>query len=98
MRVALLALWAGGDRSLAEDFLGRSAAKKVESWSDTREALDHTQTVPLARWYRSLRSLASETVRKAELQAIRRVTDALPGAASMKPRHRSSTKKKQTAT
>jgi hypothetical protein len=58
--VALLAIWANGDRRLAADFLRQSGDKKMESIAMTELAGDPGEVTPLARWYTDLRSPGSD--------------------------------------
>src|ERR1700719_1935769 len=51
LRVALLALWGGGDRRLAADFLLQSADRKMESVA-AAEPIGNPGALPLLpRWY-----------------------------------------------
>jgi DNA-binding PadR family transcriptional regulator len=84
LRVALLAMWGGGDRRLAADFLRQSADKKMESIATIE--LSGDATAPLARWYADLRSETAKAVLRAESDAIRAMAEALPRSLTGKPR------------
>src|SRR5277367_4465628 len=56
LRVALLTLWAGGERHLAAGFLRQSADKKVESIEVSEQDSSSDLSAPLAAWYGKLRS------------------------------------------
>ena len=70
LRVALLILWAGGERRLAVDFLRQSAIKRAESIESVAEAGQSEPSVPLASWYSSLRSDAVKALLAAEFSAL----------------------------
>jgi len=78
LRVALLALWAGGERQLAIEFLRQSAARKLESVAAFEETKDQELVAPLAVWYRKLRSSAVTVQLKGESAAALVVAEALP--------------------
>jgi len=90
LRVALLALWAGGGRRLATDFLHQSAARKLESVATLEESTDQELVAPLAFWYRKLRSSVAMAQLKGESAAALTMADALPKSLSGKllPRKR----------
>ena len=85
LRVALLAIWAGGDRRLAADFLRQSGSKRMEAIVTTEPAGDPGGVAPLAGWYTDLRSEASKALWKAESEAIRATADALPRKLTGRP-------------
>jgi DNA-binding PadR family transcriptional regulator len=87
LRVALLALSAGGDRRQAADFLRRSADRKMESIGAPETIDDLSALAPLARWYSDLRSSAARTLLTAESSTIRAMADALPWKLSDKPKY-----------
>ena len=60
LRVALLAIWAGGERQMAADFLRRSGDLKVESVATAELASDAVS--PLARWYADLRTSTAKAL------------------------------------
>lgn len=95
LRVALLALWGGGDRRLAAEFLRQSADKKTASMAVTEQGGDSGALAPLGRWYSELRSASAKALLTAESAAIRAVADALPRNLSAKPRLSSRAKKQQ---
>jgi DNA-binding PadR family transcriptional regulator len=85
LRVALLALSAGGGRGQAADFLQRAADRKMESIGSPVPINDLKALAPLARWYRELRSSTARTLLTAESSAIRGIAEALPRNLSGKP-------------
>jgi DNA-binding PadR family transcriptional regulator len=93
LRVALLALWGGGDRGIAAGFLQESANKKIET--DAEPASDPGAVAPLARWYCEMRSVAAKALLTAECSAIRAMADTLPRNLAGKTRRRVPTPKKQ---
>ncbi len=76
LRVALLAIWAGGDHRLAADFLRQCGNLKMESVAAT--ALKSDAVAPLARWYTDLRSSTAKAMLAAEAEAISAMVDSLP--------------------
>jgi len=84
LRVALLALWAGGARRLATDFLHQSAARKLKSVATLEENTDQKSAVPLAAWYQKLRSAAAMAQLKGESTAASTMADVLPRSLSGK--------------
>jgi DNA-binding PadR family transcriptional regulator len=78
LRVALLILWAGGERRLAVDFLRQSAAKGAESIDGLSEDRSSDISAPLADWYSKLRSNTAKALLKAESAAALATADALP--------------------
>jgi hypothetical protein len=64
LRVALLALWVGGDRRLAADFLHQSAALRLETINKVEKPDGMASHRPLALWYRRLRSTSAESLIK----------------------------------
>jgi DNA-binding PadR family transcriptional regulator len=76
LRVALLAIWAGGDRRLAAGFLRQSGDLKMESVVATELTSD--AVAPLARWYTDLRASTAKALLAAEAEAIREMVDSLP--------------------
>lgn len=77
LRVALLALWVGGDRQLAVDFLRQSADHKLELASAVTGRDESALLPPLALWYRKLRSAAAESLAKGESVAALAMAKAL---------------------
>ena len=78
LRVALLALWVGGDRRLAADFLRQAAAQRIETICNA-ERPDGPASLPsLAIWYRKLRSTSAEALIKGEAAAALAMAKALP--------------------
>jgi DNA-binding PadR family transcriptional regulator len=84
LRVALLALWVGGDRQLASDFLRQSAAQRLESIGKVEEPDEPALLPPLAAWYRKLRSASAEAILKGEATAALAMAKALPRSTSGK--------------
>jgi DNA-binding PadR family transcriptional regulator len=78
LRVALLALWVGGDRRSAVDFLRLSAGKKLESIDAAKAEPSVSQPSSLGNWYRELRSLSAIALVNGEVEAIRSMAEALP--------------------
>ena len=94
LRVALLALLAGGDRRLAADFLRQSADMKVESAAAV-ESIGNPGELPLSQWYSYLRSSTAKALLTAESSAIRAMADALPRKLPGKLGHSTRAAKKQ---
>jgi DNA-binding PadR family transcriptional regulator len=78
LRVALLALWGGGDRGIAAEFLRESAYKKLETQEGGQPDGDPRKVTPLARLYGEMRSAAAKALLTAECSAIRAMADSLP--------------------
>ena len=78
LRVALLSLWAGGERRLAADFLRQSAAARVAAAKLIEEEDASNSPAPLASWYIRLRSSAAKVVLKGESTAALAMAEALP--------------------
>jgi hypothetical protein len=77
LRVALLALWVGGDRRRAADFLRLSAAQRLENICKVEKPDGPTPVPPLALWYRKLRSTSAEALIKGESAAALAMAKAL---------------------
>ena len=86
LRLALLAIWVGGDRRLAGDFLRQSAEKKTESIAAAELTGNPGAVAPLARWYTDLRSETAKALLTAESEAIRAIADSLPRSLTGKRR------------
>jgi hypothetical protein len=84
LRVALLAVWLGGDRRLGADLLRRSAEKKLESVRKVEEPDDSASLPMLALWYKRLRSTSAKTLIKGESAAALAMATALPRRPSSK--------------
>jgi hypothetical protein len=84
LRIALLVIWAGGDRRIAQSFLRQVGDMKMESVAATKLTSD--AVAPLARWYTDLRSSAGKALLAAEADAIRVVVDSLPKKLNGKPK------------
>jgi DNA-binding PadR family transcriptional regulator len=95
LRVALLALWGGGDRWLAADFLRQSADKKMESVTTAEPIRNLGALPPLPQWYSDLRSSTAKALLTAESAAIRAMADALPKKVSHGSSHGTRATKKQ---
>jgi DNA-binding PadR family transcriptional regulator len=78
LRVALLAVWLGGDRKLGADFLRQSARKRLKTITTVEELDDSTSLPPLAHWYRRLRSTSADALIKGESAAALAMAKALP--------------------
>ena len=78
LRVALLALWGGGERRLAVEFLRKSAVKKAKSMDWTEEENTLNPSATLAAWYSRLRSAAAKARLKGESAAMLSMAKALP--------------------
>jgi DNA-binding PadR family transcriptional regulator len=87
LRVALLAIWGGGDRRLAVDFLRQSADKKTESIAAAELTDNPGAVVPLAQWYTDLRSETARALLSAESESIRAMAEALPRKLPGRPAH-----------
>lgn len=84
LRVALLALWVGGDRRMAADFLRQSADQRLGAICNV-EKPDPLPSLPsLATWYRRLRSTSAEALIKGEAAAALAMAKALPKSRSSK--------------
>jgi DNA-binding PadR family transcriptional regulator len=84
LRAALLALWVGGDRGLAAEFLNQSASRKIEYLNSIEQRDDWAEVAPLARWYSSLRLATAKTLLEAESIAARTMAESLPRSISGK--------------
>lgn len=78
LRAALLALFVGGQRIRAAQFLRASADKKRVSIENSQRANDRQDRSSLASWYQRLRSESAQTLVEAEAGAILAVTGRLP--------------------
>ena len=84
LRVALLALWVGGDRRLAANFLRQSSAQRLETISNVEKPGGPAPLPSLALWYRRLRSTSAEALVKGESAAALAMAKALPRGRSSK--------------
>jgi glutathione S-transferase len=84
LRVALLALWVGGDRRQAADFLRKSAAQRLKFIGTVEERDKPASLPPLARWYRRLRSASAEALLQGESAAALAMAKKLPRSPSGK--------------
>jgi DNA-binding PadR family transcriptional regulator len=78
LRVALIALFVGGERKVAVDFLRRSAARKQETLVTALEVESPVTLPPLAHQYRDLRAESARALMKAEAVAAQAMAKALP--------------------
>ena len=78
LRVALLALWIGGDRQLAPGFLRQSAAQRINSVDRTEDMGELSSIPPLALAYRRLHSASAAALVKGESAAALAMAKALP--------------------
>lgn len=93
LRVALLALWVGGDRRLGADFLRQSAGKKLEATNLVEEP-DNTASYPrLALWYKRLRAASAKALIRGESAAALAMAKALPRKPSGKQKQGGATPK-----
>jgi DNA-binding PadR family transcriptional regulator len=86
LRVALLALWTGGDRPLAIQFLRQAADKKIELLTDIEDSNDSLEVAPLAHWYRALRLTAAKTLLEAESTTAQSMAEMFPRSLPRKSR------------
>ena len=86
LRVSLLALWIGGERRLAADFLEQSAARKLASLETVEESHAPGSGSALADWYSRLRSGSAKAILKAESAAATAMSAALPRNLRGRPR------------
>jgi DNA-binding PadR family transcriptional regulator len=93
LRVALLALWVGGDRRLAANFLRQSADHRLESADKLKEPTESASLPPLALWYRKMRSMSAQALIKGESAAAVAMAKALPRKPSVKRKQGRSTPK-----
>ena len=93
LRVALLALWVGGDRKLAVDFLRQSAEKMLKVIDTVAEPDDSASLPRLALWYRRLRSSSADAFIKGESAAALAMAKALPRSPSRKQKRGRATPK-----
>jgi hypothetical protein len=78
LRLALFALFVGGDRKVAVDFLRRSAARKQEALVSDLEVELPVTLPPLAYQYRNLRAELARALMRAEVIAAQAMAKALP--------------------
>jgi DNA-binding PadR family transcriptional regulator len=81
-----VALWSGGERRLAVDFLRESAAARAEAVMLTGVDNASNSSAPLAAWYIRLRSSAAKVLLKGESAAALAMADALPRNLSQSPK------------
>jgi hypothetical protein len=91
LRVALLALWIGGDRQLAAEFLCQSAARRLENISSPKRPDGSPPLQSLALWYRRLRLTSAEALVKGESAAALAMARALPRSVSGKQERKHTT-------
>jgi DNA-binding PadR family transcriptional regulator len=90
LRVALLALWIGGNRRLAADFLRQSSHQRLVA---TARVDEPASLPPLALWYRRLRSASAQALGRGESAAALAMARALPNSGSGKRRKARATPK-----
>jgi DNA-binding PadR family transcriptional regulator len=95
LRVALLAVWLGGDRKLGADFLRQSAGKRLKTMTAAGKPDDSASLPPLALWYRRLRSTSATALLKGESAAALAMAKALPRRLSGKQKQDGATSKPQ---
>ena len=86
LRVALLSLWAGGERRAAVDFLRQSATSRAEAVRLTKEDDASNSSALLASCYTRLRSSAAKVLLKGESAAALAMAEGLPGNLSRNPK------------
>jgi DNA-binding PadR family transcriptional regulator len=86
LRAALLALFVGGDRRLASEFLRGSAEKIRSSLRAARQQHAELDQPPLAAWYQRLRAEALKSVARAEASGILAISRRLPAKPTSKGR------------
>ncbi len=84
LRVALLAIAVGANRSVAAEFLRQSSITKIEAMTTLDQREESTKIPPLAHWYSALRLAAMKTLLEAESAAARSMAESLPRALSAK--------------
>ena len=97
LRVALLTLWAGGERHLAAGFLRQSADKKLGSFEVSEQDSSSDVSAPLAAWYGKLRSASAKALLRAESAAALAMAESLPRNLSRKRGQRSRTARQKRA-
>ncbi len=93
LRVALLALWLGGDRRLGAYFLRQSAEKRLKTMNTAEEPDDSASLPPLVLWYRRLRARSAEALIQGESAAALSMAKALPRRPSGKQKQSRATSK-----
>ncbi|MGB6132888.1 MAG: hypothetical protein WBG54_13990 [Acidobacteriaceae bacterium] len=78
LRVALLAVFVGGDRAAASDFLLRAAALRTPGPAKKDNTDEPTSLPPLALWYRRLRASSARALRAGESSAASAMAKSLP--------------------
>jgi len=86
LRVTLLALFVGGSRQSAVDFLLKSGARKLESLDLLQEPRLSAPLSSLALEYKLLRSKSAKILIKAESAAMKAIARSLPRIYAAKPR------------
>lgn len=86
LRIALLALFVGGDRRIAADFLRGSAKKKHSTLAVVHAPEGNPDQPLLACWYQRLRSEFAKTVVQAEAAGILHLARLLPAKRKAKRR------------
>jgi DNA-binding PadR family transcriptional regulator len=89
LRVALLALVVGADRTAAIGFLRQAAAYKDPPVANRDDTQDLSSLPPLARLYRTLRMDAGKALDRAESGAALAMTETLTSVRTRKPKHAS---------
>jgi DNA-binding PadR family transcriptional regulator len=78
LRVALLALFVGGERRIAAEFLRASAEKKQAAYAGSRQLEGQPDQPPLAAGYQRLRFDSAKSVIRAETAGILTMARRLP--------------------
>ena len=84
LRAALLALFVGGDRAAASNFLLGAAALTSPASAEDGNAGDSSSAPPLALWYRKMRASSARALRAAESSAALSMSKSLPRSARSK--------------
>ena len=73
-----MAIWIGGDRQLAADFLRQSATQKLKLIDAAEEPDQPASFPPLALWYGRLRAASAEALLQGEYAALLAMAKSLP--------------------
>jgi DNA-binding PadR family transcriptional regulator len=89
LRMAVIALVVGRDRSLATGFLRESAARMRRSAKSMKRTSEATAPLGLADCYRNLRAIAAESLLEGRAAAASKLAGMLPSAPTgQRPRNR----------
>jgi DNA-binding PadR family transcriptional regulator len=93
LRVALMALFVGRQRAVADRFLKQSAARNRACSAAEQKPANLDSLPELAIWYRQLRAESATLMAEAERAAALAMADALPKPSSRIPKRKSTTPK-----